>query len=542
MNNNETNFIKISHLSFKAKSLQANLSKDFSQIKPKSKEKSFNKNIKITYNTKININKNDNIKINNKKNIIMNNIHQSSSASSAREQSFEGLKDKLFSSGFRTSYNNYISTKNKTSFRGLKYCPKREINFSNLKCNLQKNKLFYGRGFFDFEKSFNKIKLDKKKIRSAYNSTYNLLPSSSSSTETKINLDAFNQENIINNKNLTNFKTSQVAYFSKASNNYNNLKKFLPYISDRNKVRIDSFISQLANIIQNQKNILFVENDDYNYFSSSCKEPNKNNCLHLEERKDKPLFNNKVMYKFLNVNTEYNMLVNKLFDIVFNELKDIKEKNMELKKTNFENGILLSSKNKELKEIEKYININQSKILIQNNKSKEKMVHDLNMKFQKKENEYLININKLNEEMKDLLLLLNKNKEYYNKCKEMEKNQKVNNRELKTLKHHLINQLDKKNEEFLSEKEANKELNEKIINMEETLNKIQIENEDIKLHGIEVSSQIKKLYMVINERNENIKMLNEELNFYYMKYFNEKKEHENTKILLNHYKNDNKKM
>ena len=78
--------------------------------------------------------------------------------------------------------------------------------------------------------------------------------------------------------------------------------------------------------------------------------------------------------------------------------------------------------------------------------------------------------------------------------------------------------------------------------MEETINKIQIENEDIKLHGIEVSSQIKKLYMIINERNENIKMLNEELNFYYIKYFKEKKEHENTKILLNQYKKNNKKL
>jgi hypothetical protein len=262
----------------------------------------------------------------------------------------------------------------------------------------------------------------------------------------------------------------------------------------------------------------------------------------LEERKDKTLFNNKVMYKFLNINAEYNILVNKLFDIVFNEIKDIKEENMKLKKTSFENGILLSSKKKELKELEKYININQTKILIQNNKSKDKKMYDLNMKFQKKENEYLININKLNEEMKDLLLLLNKNKEYYNKYKEMEKNQKINNREIKNMKHHLVNELDKKNEEFLSEKEVNKELNEKIIDLEETINKIKIENEDIKLHGIEVSSQIKKLYMIINERNENIKMLNEELNFYYIKYFKEKKEHENTKILLNQYKKNNKKL
>ena len=539
MNDNEINFIKISHLS-KTNSIQSNLSKDFSIIKSKSKGKNFNKKIKISYNTKINNNKNDNIKINDNKNIISNNIHPNSSASSAREQSFEGLKYKLLPLEFRTSYNNYNSTKNKTSFRGLKYCPKRIINFSNLKCNLPKNKLFYRRGFFDFEKSFNKIKLDKKKIRSAYNSTYNLLPSSS--PETKINLDVFNQENIINNKNLTNFKTSQILYFSKTSNNYNNLKKFLTYMSERNKVRIDSFITQLVNIINNQKNILFVENDDYNYFSSSCRDANKNSCLNLEERKDKTLFNNKVMYKFLNINAEYNILVNKLFDIVFNEIKDIKEENMKLKKTSFENGILLSSKKKEIKELEKYININQTKILIQNNKSKDKKMYDLNMKFQKKENEYLININKLNEEMKDLLLLLNKNKEYYNKYKEMEKNQKINNREIKNMKHHLVNELDKKNEEFLSEKEVNKELNEKIIDLEETINKIKIENEDIKLHGIEVSLQIKKLYMIINERNENIKMLNEELNFYYIKYFKEKKEHENTKILLNQYKKNNKKL
>ena len=537
MNDKEINFIKISHLSFKNNSIQASLSKDFSLIK--SKEKSFNKNFKISSHTNINSYKNNNIKIFNK-NININNNNPSSPASSAREQSFEGLKDKLFSSGFGKSYNNCNSTKNKTSFRGLKYCPKRVINFSNLKCNLPMNKNFYGRGFFGFEKSFNKIKLNKKKIRSAYNSTYNLLPSSTS--ETKINLDVFNRENIINNKILTNFKTNQMAYFSKTSINYNNLKKFLPYISERNKVKVDSFISQLVNIIQNQKNILFVENDDYNFFSSACKEPNKICGFNMEERKDKTLFNNKVMHKFLSTNTEYNILVNKLFDIVFNEIKDTKEKNVELKKSNFENGILLSSKKKELKEIEKYINFNQTKILIQGNKSKEKKMNDLNMKFQRKENEYLININKLNEEMKDLLQLLNKNKEYYNKYKEMEKSQKINNRELKNLKHHLVNELDKKNEEFLNEKEVNKELNEQIISLEETINKIKIENEDIKLHEIEVSSQIKKLYMIINERNENINMLNEELNFYYVNYIKEKKEHENTKILLNHYKKNSNKL
>ena len=235
------------------------------------------------------------------------------------------------------------------------------------------------------------------------------------------------------------------------------------------------------------------------------------------------------MFKFLNINSEYNSLLNKCFELVFNELKEIKEKNMELTKINYETKILLNLKNKEINEINKYLNSNPTKALILNKKSKEKIIKDLNINFNKKENKYLLNMYKLNGDMKDLLYLLEKNKDYYNKNKEMEKNQKLNMNEVKSIRNHLNYELEKKNAQYINELEVNQELNDQVYKLEENINELKIENNTIKLNEIENNSKIKKLHMIINERNENINMLNEELNYYYIKYQKEIKEHENTK-------------
>ena len=122
----------------------------------------------------------------------------------------------------------------------------------------------------------------------------------------------------------------------------------------------------------------------------------------------------------MNINTEYNTILNKCFDLVFNELKELKEKNMELLKSNYENDILLNGKIKELKEIEKYLNLSQTKAFISNNKKKESLEKQLNSKYVEKENKYKIDLYKLNYEMRDLLLILERNKGYYDKYKEIE--------------------------------------------------------------------------------------------------------------------------
>ena len=531
MKNNEYNFLKISPVSlkFKNNSIQASLSKDFSIIKPKIDKSNILKKNETNNNISNFIN-------------INNYFNNNSSSSSAREQSIEGLKEKIFSAGLRTGFNYIIPRKNKNSFRTLKYCPKRLINFSNLKSDSKLNKILYSKAFMISENHpFNNIPAEKYNKNRA-KSTNNIM----ASPNNKINLDFINKENTINNKNIINFKTNQIKLFSKFSNNFNNLKKYLSFTSERTKDQLESFLSKLENIVENQRNILFIDNEDYNYFNSSNfgKDNQKNNILtnnnnkkiNIGAKKEKYLFNNKVMFKFLNINIEYNSLLNKCFETVFNELKEIKENNMELTKANYETEILLNMKNKELKEINKYLNSSQTKALILNNKSKEKIIKELNIKFNKKENKYLLNMHKLNEEMRDLLFLLEKNREYYNKYKEMEQKQKLNQNEVRSIKNHLNYELDKKNAQYKNELEVNEELNDQIYKLEENINDLKNENDMIKLHEIEINSQIKKLYMIINERNENINMLNEELNYFYVKYTKEKKDHENTKILLQQYK------
>ena len=114
------------------------------------------------------------------------------------------------------------------------------------------------------------------------------------------------------------------------------------------------------------------------------------------------------------------------------------------------------------------------------------------MKFNKKESKYLLNAYKLNEEMRDLLFLLERNKEYYNKYKEMEQKQKLNMNEVRSIRNHLNYELDKKNAQYKNELEANEELNDQIYKLEENVNELKNENDAIKLHEIEINTQIKK--------------------------------------------------
>ena len=109
---NEINFIKISpvNLIFKNNSIQASLSKDYSLIR--SKGDIFNLQ-----------------KINETMNNISNNINnhfnnQNSSSSSGKEQSFEVLKERMFSAGLKTGFNYKVFMKNK-NLKNYKILPKK---------------------------------------------------------------------------------------------------------------------------------------------------------------------------------------------------------------------------------------------------------------------------------------------------------------------------------------------------------------------------------------------------------------------------------
>ena len=433
----------------------------------------------------------------------------------------------------------------KVCYRTIRLKPKRSTEFPSLKLKLTGNKNFFRNGKIDIEKPLNKIKLENN-LKSNDN-IMNLY-------REKIDGDIINKEFNINNKKVINFKSDQIKFFTKISGDFTIFKKFVNFMSDRNKITLNHYLSQLSNLIEIQRNVLFIDNINYNYFESQRKEktildknmntsyqniisqPKEKKKIILDEQKVHNLFDNDTMFKYLNINSEYNTLLNKCFDLVFNELKELKEKNMELLKANFENDILLNSRNKELKEIQKYLNSNEAKAFFDFTRKKEDIVKKMGLKYTRKESKYIMDLYNLNYEMKELILLLNRNKEYYNKYKELKEKEKSSIKENFYMKAHLTNELEKNEMKYQNEREINIDLNERIMELEDENNKLKDMNENMKLGEIQYDSKIKRLYDIIKEKNENLRMMKEELDSYYNKYYKETKNHETTKLILQQYK------
>ena len=441
----------------------------------------------------------------------------------------------------------------KVCYRTIRLKPKRSTEFPSLKLKLTGNKNFFRNGKIDIEKPLNKIKLENN-LKSSDN-IMNLY-------REKIDGDIINKEFNINNKKVINFKSDQIKFFSKISGEFTIFKKFVNFMSDRNKLTLNHYLSQLSNLIEIQRNVLFIDNINYNYFESLLfidninynyfesqrkektildknmntsyqniiSQPKEKKKIILDEQKVHNLFDNDTMFKYLNINSEYNTLLNKCFDLVFNELKELKEKNMELLKANFENDILLNSRNKELKEIQKYLNSNEAKAFFDFTRKKEDIVKKI----------YIMDLYNLNYEMKELILLLNRNKDYYNKYKELQEKEKSSIKENFYMKAHLTNELEKNEMKYQNEREINIDLNERIMELEDENNKLKDMNENMKLGEIQYDSKIKRLYDIIKEKNENLRMMKEELDSYYFKYYKETKNHETTKLILQQYKKSEK--
>ena len=143
-----------------------------------------------------------------------------------------------------------------------------------------------------------------------------------------------------------------------------------------------------------------------------------------------------------------------------------------------------------------------------------------------------MNIYKLEDEIRNLTILLNKNKDYYNKLKEKEKEVEKNKKQNEEMKSLYNKEIHEKIIQNANEKDREEELNNKIIDLEETIDKLKEEQEINKRQEIETNAKVKKIRMIINEKSENILMLNEELEWYIREYQKEKFNHNNTKTAL----------
>lgn len=545
--NEENNLIKLSPTRYMIKnnSFQTSISKDL-PTNNKSSENIISSNMNNSIQTINNLNKYVHIlnfnKIQHKKNNF-------SSLASLNIPPHETDKGSFTNTMLKGSLN-FNPLMKKVCYQTIKLKPKRNTDFPSLKLRIQGNKHFFRNGKIDIEKPLSQMKLE------------NNIKSSDNIMELyreKIDENLVNKEFTITNKKVINFKSEQIKLFSKISGDYTNFKKFVNFINERHKLTLNFYLSQLSNLIEIQRNVLFIDNANYSYFESKIKDqtllnknintntsnvniakPKENKKIIIDEQKVHNLFNNKTMIKYLKINSEYNSYLYKCFDLIFNELKELKEKNMELLKANYENDILLNSRNKELKDIQKLLNSNQAKEFFESYRKKEDIVKNMGLKYNKKESKYLLDLYNLNYEMKELILLLNKNKEYYNKCKELEEKGKQSFRENMYMKAHLTSQLEKNKMNYKNELGINIDLNEHIVELEEDINKLKNKNEEMVLNEIQLDSKIKRLNDIINEKNENLRMMKEEMDYYYIRYKREILSHEATKVILQQYKKSEK--
>ena len=89
-------------------------------------------------------------------------------------------------------------------------------------------------------------------------------------------------------------------------------------------------------------------------------------------------------------------------------------------------------------------------------------------------------------------------------------------------------EIHEKNIQYAIEKDKEEDLLLKIKELEDSFKQYKKDDEKIQLNEIELQSQIKRLKSNSYEKNERIRMMNEELEFYIFNYEKEKKSHSYT--------------
>ena len=476
--------------------------------------------------------------------------------------------------------NNYI-----TEFHLVKYRPKR-LTKLNEQGNSQIPITEIGGNSFELEKVNKSI--DKKVI---FNNK----------TGTNLFSDLISENNVKNNLTDNEFKSYYILKFAKISDDFKKIKNFGELMNESiNKRIFDEYFEKLSKLIETQNKLYFnnIEyipnninlNDNYpnintpnisSYnsiippinFNETTKNRTRNKSVqdiqnifsNTSNNLNLTKYNNSINNTYLTTLTTFNssnfnnfnknmkMLFSTWSEIItyftkfivhiLKEISVYKADNLSLRKKNISDETQLNKVSRELGELKRYINKFDISNKIYSQMHKENKMNEMKKAFQFKENEYKLKLYILENEIKSLTTLLDQNKIYYNKYLNLSKEVGKNKKENELLKVKFNKELQENNIQFLVEKDLKEELNLKIEKLNNELNEIHEEKNEVKKINVEMQSLIKKLRNEINEKEENIMMLNEELESYIRKYYEEKSKYFTTlkdlKLLEKKIKLDN---
>lgn len=196
------------------------------------------------------------------------------------------------------------------------------------------------------------------------------------------------------------------------------------------------------------------------------------------------------------------------------ELHFMKNEILNLQQKLFSRDNELTTKNKEISDINKYILKYDLTNKIKFGKKKEKSVNQVKQKYNQQESTYILTIYKLEEEIKHLTLVLEKNKSDLNKYEEM----KI---QLKNLENEYQNET-KRLEHQGAEKEVNVkllrqsviDLNDQIVELESIIQEYKNKEELSQKKEIEYEAKISNLNRILKEKNAIIEKNEKEMEKY----------------------------
>ena len=187
---------------------------------------------------------------------------------------------------------------------------------------------------------------------------------------------------------------------------------------------------------------------------------------------------------------------------------------------------------KEIKKLNNILKENKKSITERNTSYNFKSFnYDLSKK-QIKENVQKIEIYNLNSEIKDLTNLLEKNKDFYNKCLNLENELEKKNAYIKELKNIINQNYIEMKAKMAVYNENKKDLEEKILELTNENNKNFKEIASNQKEIFEEKTKNKQLKILKEISYERLNMLYEEMNSWIFMYIEEKKEHIKTKKTL----------
>ena len=408
------------------------------------------------------------------------------------------------------------------------YTPYHKINRDTLSNKSRKNKTMYtgkiplefmGKATLDCAKTFyTTSNEDLKKNKKIYTVVKNKV------------FNPFNNE-IMNINKKAEFKFTSEIKLAQTASDWYKLKKYKSLISDLRQQEFDHLFIKISKLLDTQTRVFFSKENENNFLSPIRTKNISNNNVE-EEEKNVPI----KMKKIIALGLEIGVNINKFTNLIFNELREKIEENSKLLQRGNDEEMRCNHVTKELEKLQKFCENYDITSKMYLAKARANTINNIKNLFNKKENEYKISMYKMEDEIKDLTHLLNKNKEYFTKYKEKEAEVIASKRQRDEYKYLYNKEIQEKILQNANEKDKEEELNKKVNDLEDNIDELKEEIEGNKRKEIESNAKISKMMMILHEKNENIRMVHEELEWYIREYYKKKNE---IKILENRvFKND----